>query len=139
MLRQLKDAPSDLRVEVAFSGARETTSLLLGEAREYPDRLLSPTDRKREPRAFTLTLTRPVGAKRGKVRGSFVHDTRQQAIDFYGELMQNLRGWRPNAPKLKPDPSSTEPEPVAQPDPPPFSAPHGREVGEATEPPELAS
>src|SRR4051812_9145224 len=41
ILRQLKEAPADLRVEVAFTGARETTSLLLREAREYPDRLLS--------------------------------------------------------------------------------------------------
>jgi hypothetical protein len=31
LLRQLKDAPGDLRVEVAFSGGRGTTSLLPAE------------------------------------------------------------------------------------------------------------
>jgi hypothetical protein len=91
MLRQLKDAPDGLRIEVRFAGARETTSILLGEAREYPQRMLSASDPKREPRAFTLTLTAPMGMKRGKGRGSFVHDTRQQAFDFYRELVQNLK------------------------------------------------
>jgi hypothetical protein len=138
MLRQLKDAPADLRIEVAFTGARETTSLLLGEAREYPERLLSPTDRKREPRAFTLTLTRAMGVKRGKTRGSFVHDTRHQAIDFYRYLVQNLRAWRPSAPRLKPE--SPEPtEAPAAPNPPPFSGSDARDPGEATAPPTLTT
>ena len=42
LLRQLKDAPDNLRIEVRFAGARETTSLLLAEAREYPQRLSVP-------------------------------------------------------------------------------------------------
>ena len=33
MLRQLRDAATDVRLTVAFAGSRETTSLLLGEAR----------------------------------------------------------------------------------------------------------
>lgn len=132
MVRQLKEAPPDLRVEVAFSGARETTSLLLRDVREYPERLLSPTDRKRPPRAFTLTLTRPMGIKRGKGRGSFVQDTRRQAVDFYRELVQNLRPWRPSAPKLRAAPAETEAP--AQPEPPPFTAPGSRDVGGASEP-----
>ena len=130
MLRQLKDAPPDLRIEVAFTGARETTSLLLAQAREYPEKLLSSTDRKREPRIFSLTLTRPMGTKRGKLRGSFIHDTRQQAVDFYRELVQNLRPWRPTAPKLRPD--QAQPEPAA-PEPPAFSS-DTRDPGEASEP-----
>ena len=137
MLRQLRDAPDDLRIEVAFSGARETTSLLLGSAREYPERLLSPTDRKREPRAITLALTRPMGGKRGKLRGSFVHDTRHQTIEFYRELVQNLRGWRPSPPKLAVEPAQAAP--AAQPEPPAFSATDARDPGEATQPPAGAS
>lgn len=44
VLKQLREAPNDLRLDVGFSGSRETTSLLLEEAREYPQRLLSATD-----------------------------------------------------------------------------------------------
>ena len=78
-----------------------TTSELLRDARDYPQRLLSATDPKREPRAFTMALTRPLGQKRGKGRGSFVHDTRIQAFDFYRDVVQTLRAWQPKAPKLR--------------------------------------
>jgi hypothetical protein len=101
LLRQLKEAPEDLRIEVRFAGVRETSSLLLGEAREYPQRLLCASEPKREPRGFTLTLTRPLGLKRGKGRGSFVHDTRAQAFEFYRELVQNLKAWQAKAPQLR--------------------------------------
>ncbi|CAN5191794.1 hypothetical protein BH20ACT9_BH20ACT9_13530 [soil metagenome] len=57
MLRQVKDAPADLRVEVSFARTSETTASLLAAAREDPKTLLSPTDPKRQPRSFTLTLT----------------------------------------------------------------------------------
>lgn len=104
LLRQLKSAPDDLRVEVRFANVRETTSLLLAEAREYPQRLLSPSDPKREPRVFTITWSRPMGTKRGRASGSFVHDTRQQAFEFYREPIQNLKPWQPKAPKLRDEP-----------------------------------
>jgi hypothetical protein len=88
-----------LWVEVRFAETRERTSLLLGEAREYPQRLLSPTDAKREPRTITLTLSRATGTKRGKGRGSFAHDTRVQAFESYRGLVQELKGWPPKAPQ----------------------------------------
>jgi hypothetical protein len=100
ILKQLKDAPSDLRIEVSFNGSRETTSLLVSEAIAAPDRLLSPTDAKREPKAFTLALGRKMGQKRGKVPGSFVGDTKQQTLDFYRDVLQTLQPWTPKAPKL---------------------------------------
>jgi hypothetical protein len=100
LLRQLREAPGDLRVEVAFANVRETTSLLLREAAEYPQRLLSPSDPKREPRAFTVALTRQMGLKGGKGQGSFVGETRDQVLDFYGGLVQNLKGWQPRPPRL---------------------------------------
>jgi hypothetical protein len=40
--------------------------VLLADAREEPDKLLYPADPKREPRAFTITLARAMGHKRGK-------------------------------------------------------------------------
>lgn len=143
MLRQLKDAPGDLRVEVAFAGARETTSLLLSAAREDPKKLLSPSDAGRDPRFFTLEASRPLGTKRGKGRGSFVADTRGQAIGFYRDLIQQLAAWRPKAPKLPDEPEPTVeseglPESVATTTPPEFMDDERRDPGEAVEPPVAA-
>jgi hypothetical protein len=42
-----------------------------------------------------------MGLKRGKAKGSFVHDTRVQAFEFYRELVQNLKGWQAKPPKLR--------------------------------------
>lgn len=111
LLRQLREAPPDLRVDVRFVAAKETTSLLLRDAAEHPERLLSPANPHREPRAFRLALSREMGAKRGKSPGSFVHATRQQTLDFYRQVMQGLRPWTPSPPRL-PEPA-TEAEPVA--------------------------
>lgn len=42
-----------------------------------------------------------MGAKRGTGRGSFI-DTVTQAIDsFYGDVVQQLKTWRPAAPRLR--------------------------------------
>jgi len=98
MLRQLKDAPSDLRVEVSFVHTSETTACLLTDARENPRALLSTSDPKREPRAFELILSRPMGKKRGRGRDSFVGETRRHGIEFYRQVVQGLR--HPPAPKL---------------------------------------
>lgn len=91
----------DLRIEVAYPNARETVSQLLGQAKDAPDGLLYAPDRKREPREFTLTLSRPMGQKRGREEGSFVRETRAQTVAFYGDLVQRLKGWQPPAPKLR--------------------------------------
>jgi hypothetical protein len=132
MLRQLKSAPNDLRIDVSFANTRQTTSLLLGEAVDRPDRLLSPIDVKRPPRGFRLALSRPMGTKRGGGQDSFVRDSRRQAVDFYRDLVQDLRGWRPSAPKLPKEPEEIPTTP--QPEPPPFSAVEQREPGEAVSP-----
>jgi hypothetical protein len=100
ILRQLKKAPDDLRVEIQFARTKETTALLLRDAREGPAGLLSPTDPKREPRSFTLSLARPLGTKRGRGERSFVLETRRQVVSFYGDLVEGLSEWRPKAPKL---------------------------------------
>jgi hypothetical protein len=135
MLRQLRDAPSGLRVEVAFVGVRETTSMLLGEAREDSKRLLAPSDPRREPRAFVLEIGRLLGTKRGKGRGSFIADTRSQAIGFYRDLVQQLTAWRPKAPRLPDEGIEIEPErlpePVATSTPPEFMDEERRDPGEA--------
>lgn len=136
IVRQLRDAPDELRVEVAFASTRETTSLMLRDVRGDPKKLLSPTDPKREPRSFTLAMARPLGTKRGKLKGSFVGDTREQAVSFYRDLVQQLTAWQPKAPRLPDDPvPSPEGEAPASAEPPAFAEP-GRDPGEAVEPAE---
>ncbi len=145
MLRQLASAPDDLRVEVAYPNARQTTSSLLGDVRSEPERLLHPQEPKREPKSFVLTLGRAMGQKRGKGEGSFVRETRAQTFDFYGDIVQNLKSWQARAPKLRDE----EPEPAVeselqvaamaeehdgpQPDPAPFRVDE-RDVGDAPDP-----
>lgn len=133
MLRQLRDALGDLRIDVRFANTQETSSALLGKVRDRPQLLLSQSDAKREPRSFTLALTRPMGTKRGKGKRSFVRETRQQAVDFYRLLVQNLRAWQPPPPKLPDQPPEEKVPETPVPEPPPFSADE-REVGEAVDP-----
>ena len=129
LLRQLKEAPDGLLLEVSFANTRATTAGLLSAARDDPQSLLLANDPKRPPRAFRLALSRPMGTKRGKGERSFVLETRKQAIDFYRELVQNLRPWRAAPPKL-PDEPDEAPE-APSPEPPAFSADGRREPSEA--------
>lgn len=105
MLGQLKHAPPELRIGTRFVHTSETTACLLEQVRADPTALLSPNDPKREPRLFELALSRPVGKKRGRAGGSFVEDTRRQAVSFYREIVQDLKPWRAPAPKLPEEPS----------------------------------
>lgn len=112
LLRQLKDAPDNLRLEVRYPNVKETVSASLKEARAQPERLLLPADSHREPRSFRLVLTRELAAKRGKLAGSFVAESKRQAIDFYRTIVQDLRTWRPSAPKLpEASPGANAPSP----------------------------
>jgi len=135
LLRQLRHAPSDLRIDVSFANSRETSSLLLSEAVDAPERLLSSSDPKRQPRSFHIALIRKMGAKSGKDAGSFSKETRSQAIDFYRDLVQDLRKWQAAAPKLPRDPPETEATPLASPDPPPFTATDLRDPTEGSDVP----
>lgn len=133
LLRQLREAPSDLRVDVAYPNARQTSAGLLGVVADDPDKLLYEQDPRREPRAFSLTLSRRMGQKRGKEEGSFVRETRNQIVDFYGDLVQNLKPWQARAPRLR-EAELDESPAAAQPDPPSFSDPATRDPGAATVP-----
>jgi hypothetical protein len=103
LLRQLSEGWPDLRVEVWYPHARESVAASLERAREQPDVLFFPTDGKREPRSFVLTLSRPMGQKRGRAEGSFVRETRAQTVDFYRDLVQNLKAWQARAPQISPE------------------------------------
>jgi hypothetical protein len=100
ILRQLKEAPDDLRLEAAFPNARSTTAATLSEMRENPKALEYEQDSKRPPKGFVLTSCQPMGKKRGRAEGSFVRETSAQVISFYSELVQNLKPWQAPAPKV---------------------------------------
>jgi hypothetical protein len=129
IVRQLNEAPAQLRVSASFVNARDTSSALLGEIREQQQRLLHAVDPKREIRSFELAWNRRLGEGNGRGAGSFVAETRQQVIDFYGEVVQNVASWQPRAPRL-PDSPEAVPE-TPQPEPPPFVVADEREIGEA--------
>jgi hypothetical protein len=133
LLRQIGEVAGPLRIEVGFQGTRETTSSLLAEVRDNPQRLLSPTQAKRAPRALAIEASRPLGTKRGRGKGSFVADTRVQTIDFYRDVVQSISPWRAKAPKLPMDP--VEPDLPASAEPPPFGAVDSREIAHADRPP----
>lgn len=88
LLRQLKGAPDDLRIEVRFSNVGATRSELLRDCRDAPERLLLKEDPKREPRSFVLAQSRQMAKKRGRKEGSFVAETRRQATRFYRNLFK---------------------------------------------------
>lgn len=100
LLRQLKDAPATLRVEVRYPSSKDLPSMLLRDAVVAPQKLLHATDPKREPREFTIALAGRMGVKRGRLAGSFAGDTRTHVIDFYRDVVQPLRAWVAPAPKL---------------------------------------
>ena len=110
LLRQLKDAPDDLRIDVRFSRRRESRSELLGNCRESPQSLLLPEDPKCDPQSFSLVSVSRMGTKNGRGEGSFVAETCKQATVFYRDLVQDLRPPQPRAPKL------VEEEPVTDED-----------------------
>lgn len=120
LLRQIKNAPVSLRVDAAFANTKDTTSVLLPEALEFPQRLRHPTDPRRDPRQFFVAMTQPMGHKRGNIQGSFVRETRRQVLDFYSEVVQDMKAWQPRAPKLPDLPQQIPKTP--QPEPPPFVA-----------------
>ena len=100
ILRQLSEAAPTLRITSAFASTRETSSVLVSEARDDVSKLFSVTDPRRDIRSFEIALTRPLGLKNGKGKGSLVADTTQQVLDFYGDVVQNLAPWHARALRL---------------------------------------
>jgi hypothetical protein len=111
LLRQLKDAPDDLRIDVRFPRRREGQSALLGESRDAPERLLLPSEPKCVPSSFILAHSHGIGTKGGRGEGTFVDETCKQATRFYRDLVQGLRAPQPKAPQLaEEEPTPTPPE-----------------------------
>jgi hypothetical protein len=103
LVRQLKSAPDDIRVEAYVAHARGAgTAELLKAVRE--DSRVLVTDPAKELRMFRVALSAPMGAKRGRGRGSFIDATLGAVDTFYGEVMQHLKAWSAAPPRLRPEP-----------------------------------
>ncbi|OAA23391.1 putative stress response protein, TerZ- and CABP1 [Frankia sp. EI5c] len=94
--RQLADANGNLRVESFEQGSREASRAeLLTLVRQKPELLV--TEPTREIRAFRISLSAPLGPKRGVGKGTFVTSVVDTLEKFYEEVAQNLREWRPSS------------------------------------------
>jgi hypothetical protein len=108
LLRQLKDAPDDVLIEVAFTGTSESTCERLRDVREKPAALLASS--KSEVASFTLTRALPLGAKRSGVRGAFIPSVVHAVEGFYTDVLQPLRPWVARAPQMPEGAVAAEPE-----------------------------
>ncbi len=61
-----------------------------------------PPESWHSARLFCITLGSTMGQRRGAVRGSFIDSSKRLLHTFYGEVVQVIQPWRPNAPQIKP-------------------------------------
>ena len=97
LLRQLQNAPDDLKVEARFLRGGSSAAPL-GQIREEAT-IIYP-EQSKEIRQFELTFTRNMGLKRDASKKSFVDSVISTAEDFYMQVLQNLRSWKATPPML---------------------------------------
>lgn len=100
LLRQLKHAPDDTRIEVFVARSRASTAAeLLIHARENPKMLV--LDPQKEIKSFRVACSAKAGTKRGRGRGAFIDSVIDLVDEFYGEVLQHLKAWSAAPPKLR--------------------------------------
>jgi hypothetical protein len=104
-VRQLREAPDKVQVVTAFEARSATTSRPLPRLIENPNAALLE-DRQVPPRNFTCTLTRDM--RRDSSAKSFIGSVTKLLDEFYRSVAQDLKAWRPPAPRLpeRPDASA---------------------------------
>jgi hypothetical protein len=103
MLRQLKEAPGGLRIEVSYERIQRTHATTLAKAVEDPELLRFPEDRLRPPRQFKLSVVQQMGRGGGRGKSMFVDKTIALVMKFYGETLQGIRAWQASPPRLSED------------------------------------
>ncbi|MGQ0629405.1 MAG: TerD family protein [Sporichthyaceae bacterium] len=101
MLRQLKDAPENLSVEVVVARQSQSTCELLRDVRVNNAALIP--DPSADVRSFRLALPSPLGAKRSGLRGAFIPGVNAAVDSFYAQVVQSIRPWTKPAAKLPDD------------------------------------
>jgi hypothetical protein len=106
LVRQLKDAPEDTRIEARIARSQNSLAGSLGDIRTQPETVLPPSDK--EIRGFQVSLTRNMGLKKDATKGSFIETVISGTEEFYRLVLQGLRPWKAAPPKLKPKEPSAE-------------------------------
>lgn len=99
LVRQLKDARPDVRIESFVSHARGGNAELLKDVRDDP-KLLAP-DPSKDIKTFRIALSVPAGGKRGRGKGSFIDSVLDTLDTFYGDVVQHIKPWAASPPKLR--------------------------------------
>jgi hypothetical protein len=102
LLRQLRQAPPDTRIEAKVARSKDALADTLEVVRQNPDTLIPP--KGKEIRAFQVSLSRPMGLKRDTGKGSFIDEVLVTTEEFYRLVLQDLKPWKPSPPKLRPKP-----------------------------------
>jgi len=123
LLRQLAEAPGQLRIDGLLAGTKATTSELLSALRENPELLMD--DQKREFRAFRITAISTLGTKRTTGRGSFIDSVLAGVDGTYECVVQALRPWTAKAPQLPKGSKSAAEEAGIDTTPPPSDLTEG--------------
>jgi len=109
LIRQLANAPEQLKIESRAAYASETLACSLAEVRRTPESLFPGGDR--QIKEFRLTLSRPPGANRDAGKGSFADSVVEVTKQFYSQVLQPMHAWKEPAPKLVPrHPEATDVE-----------------------------
>lgn len=100
LLRQLKKSRADLRIEsFVVRGRGVSAAELIAEVREDPQLLVQ--DKTRAIKTFRVACVSPMGIKRGRGAGTYIDSVIDAVDDFYGQVVQNLKEWRPRPPRLR--------------------------------------
>ncbi|MGX1598174.1 hypothetical protein ACWIDS_14055 [Dietzia maris] len=111
LLRQLKHAPENTRIEAFMANSRGPgTAELLGKAREDSTSLVA--DPKKDIRRFQITMIAPMGTKKARGKGSFIDSVVDMVDDFYSDVVQHIKKSTPRPPQLR----EVEPETVQPPE-----------------------
>ena len=100
LVRQLKDAPGQLVIEAYTKNARSGMAATLADVREDTGVLIG--DDKKDPYKFRLVARSEMGTgrKNGKKPG-FSKAIINSVEAFYGDILQDLVGYQPKAPRLR--------------------------------------
>ena len=102
LLRQLKEAPDQLRIEAFAARQRGGTAELLKVARDDPNVLVA--DPSKEIKSFTVTYLGKMGAARLAGRSGFIDSVMDAILVSYDVVGQRLKDWSAAPPRLrKPD------------------------------------
>lgn len=99
LTKQLKSANGSLLVDVYARNAKHPVTASLEQLRDDPRNGLGPA--KQIPARFQLRYSAPMGqGRRSTRRKGFIDSVLDAVIDFYGDVLQDLKPFVPRAPAI---------------------------------------